>query len=505
MRRIIVGFVLGLCAGCALCADIVETVYPGNRAGVVLDAELLKVGIAPAIGGRIVEFVPKAVQKNYLHLSPWNFPLGPADAWDGGEYGGMCDTATGGWPGPFWGIAYAIERLNEPGVIGVRATAAAEGIGIQREMVIPNGTSRLIVRMRQTNLASVPQKMVLRLHGEFRVGTQADAHDTIFWKDGETLRTRQYIPGSENPRLNFDTVTDDWMAMVDTVEKEVLIHRLVSPSAPHQVFFWSGHPVPPPGKVESTGDTGFYNNERFVSSATEIAPNGAMEAVEEFWALRGLTRVDFCTAHEAGALEMPRLRYGARMAVPFTALLAAPAAGAPAQVTLTVRDAAGTTVGTLHDTVPAVRAGQSSAVPLAFATANLPDGRYTATAVFARDGQAFGTAQRSFEIVSALVHKAATALAAVETRIRSLNTQWRVSARADRWRLQVLQVRLDAVRRAFDTGEYEAAIAEALRTDAALSRMIADRQRERAPEAQPPVHVQALLKEYASSGRHPSE
>jgi hypothetical protein len=499
MKQLLVLFlVIGVITS-ARGADIREVDYAGKRTGLVIDSPLLRVGIVPSMGGRIVEFVPKAVEKNYLHRAPWFYHLGPKDAWDGAEYGGICDAPTSGWPGPFWGMDYRIERLQEAGMTGLRATAEAEGIGIQREMLVPEGSTRLIVRVKQSNLSDDPKKMTLRVHGEFRVGAQADDQDFIFWRDGDTLKTRQYIPGSESPRLYFDNPTENWMAMVDTVEREALIHRYLSPTAPYRVFFWSGHPSPPPGSPESTGDTGFYNNERFIESKDAIAPRGTMEAVEEFWALRGLSRVDFCVDEGAGALDFPRARYGHNDTVALTCAFGAPMAGTPVQVAVTVQDANGQPVGTLQGRIPAFSAGEIAQAQITFATKTLPDGAYTVTVVYSRDGKVLGQAVRTFAITAELVNRAQSAVSDLDKRVNVLKKAWGTRNQSDRLRIQVLQVRIGEVRQALERGEYEAVLTEAAEINSAITRVIEDRQRERTEDIEQPVDLKSLLKRYGGA------
>ena len=112
-------------------AEIRQRTFPGRRAGIEIDSRLLKVGVVPAIGGRIVELIPKAVNKNYVRIAPWYFHLGPNDRWEGAEYGGICDTPTDGWPGALWGIEYRIEqhqrKLKQAIKRAQQAVKASEG------------------------------------------------------------------------------------------------------------------------------------------------------------------------------------------------------------------------------------------------------------------------------------------------------------------------------------------------------------------------------------------
>ncbi len=495
------GFLLALIAIGALAEPessgprIVERTYAGRRRGLAILSDHLEVGVVPALGGRIVELIPRSTGKNTLHAATWNYHLGPGDKWPGAEYGGICDCPTEGWPGDFWGILYNVQPLYETDALGLQAEAETNGVHIVRQMVVPHGTSKLVVRVRQTNTSDRPKSMVLRLHGEFRIGTQADAQDVIFWKDGDVLRERRYIPGSEAPRLSFDRVTDGWSAMVDTVEREALVHRFLEPPGPSRVFFWSGHPEPPPGTMESTGDTGWYNNERF-GPRTTVEPGGSLTAVEEFWALRGLGRVDDCRDEGAAALELPRERFGAGDPVVLRAAFAAPAAAPGVRVTITVSDPSGATKAVRHDDLPSLSAGEASHSEITFRTEGWPDGLYAATALFERNGKVLARVSRTFVLDETAAAQARTTVAALATRITELETAWQPPSPSDRVRLAMLRSRLSQAETELVNGNFDAARKWSESAIEQAGRDSIRRQREMAPDVVWEPDLDRVLRRY---------
>ena len=482
-------------AAAASGAELREAPFPGKRTGYVLDSQLLRVGVIPAIGGRVVELTPKATGHNYLRTAPHYFGLGPDDPWPGAEYGGICDVATDGWPGPFWGLRYRRVDLPESrGALLLRLAAEAEGIGIIRDLLIPDNSTLLSIKVVQRNLTDKPMKMVVRIHNELRVGTAADASDVIFWPDGEELRSRRYIPGSESPRFCFDTVTGEWSAIADTAEREVLVHRFVRPGPPHRVFFWSGHNDPPPGVAENSGDHGFYNNERFCPRQ-EVAPGGSIEAVEEFWAIQGLGRVDFCCSEGAGSLELERARFGRDDPIAVTCAFGGPRAGKPLQAVVAIADAQGKAVAERTAQLPAFAAGKASRAEVSLAAKGLADGRYSIVATFRRGEAVLGTARGSFEVAAKLVADARQAVQALQQRVAKLRDTWKQDS-VDRVRVSVLQARVDALKPALERGDFENAIAQAVGVAAAIDRATADRARALAPRKPPADDASAILQRY---------
>lgn len=463
--------------------------YPGGRTGVVIGTAHMRLGVIPEMGGRAVELRREPGGSNVLHTAPWFFHLDEGDAWLGGEYGGLNDVPTEGWPGPFWGTDYTWTHTNSPEGTLLKLQAESEAIGIEREMLLPADAAMLIVRVRQRNLAGESRSMQNRIHGEFRVGRQADVQDKLFWKEGGALRTRAFVPGSEHPRFAYDHPSEPWSALVDTVEREALVHRFLHPPGPWRVMYWSGHPTPPPTTApESRGDTAFYNNDR-IGPRILVAPGEAIEAEEAFWLLRGLPSVKGCGERLAVTLEADRAVVGNDDRMVFTVYAASPVALTGVTVNLTVLSPNGKPLMTAAKALPALNPGDAVSAAFPLTPEHPADGMYTARAVFAQAAAPPIEAACLFEVDAARVQDARDRARACRAALERLRAAWQPVEQGDGARLAMLEDRCAALWAALEAGDYDAV--EGL--DEVFSNTRRNVERHRVPLAGSPRAVSAAL------------
>lgn len=442
-----------------------------GRPSHTLDNGIVAIAATPEIGGRIFSFALHANGFNALQPRVDNWSRSPDDDWGGGDYGGVSDLATTGWPGAFWGLTYEVELREMGPAKALRFTAHSEDIGIDRWVILRPESSLMTIAMAQSNRASHPIESVIRLHAELGVGQRARTGDRIFYPTEEGVASFTYTIGAEHERFRWLNLPDNWLAITDPVDNVALVRRFLGAMPPFRIFFWVGFAESP----ELLGYDGAFYAVDWFGQARPLRVGASHEAREEFFLIDGLPKIDWVKDHQAGAILLTKSRFGQTESVQVRALSGSAMAQAPVRVVLELVRDDGDVIAALNDVViPGSTPGQSSEAMQQHALTDLPDGKYFIRGTFFDEaGERLGSGQEPFEIASALQataqrawQKAKASTAAFRGSALYAAFQHRVDTRTE---LNAIDHLLVQIENQLAAGQYEDATAESAEVERLLS------------------------------------
>lgn len=447
-----------------------------DRDVLVLDNGLVRIAVTPEIGGRVLEFVQVNTKNNAAKVRPDSIHRKPTDAWVGADYGGFSDVPTAGWPGAMWGVTY--EASFQPGAVpgsqSVLVKGEADGTRVERTMTLTPDSTALDVHVRQTNLKTVEQKMLVRIHCEMGAGELPDENDSIYWQSPKGPRSLRYIYGAEYKRFEWMDVADGWVAGIDAASASGFVRLFEPANEPQRVFYWCGYNEDP----EHFGVSGaFFALDRFGKEQV-VAAGATIEQRERMFLISGVRRADFVSEGALGAFELDRTRYGSADTVTATVtLVGAEAIGKHEATMRLMQDARELLIRSV--TIPGASAGKASVSTVDLPLPELPDGSFSVhLSVTSEDGKAIGSAMRTFEVSQDLVNRARGAVQAYADQANKFAAV--VKERTDKplWidaELRVANLRREQLQLLLEQSEYESAIAAASRAtteiDACLVRL----------------------------------
>jgi len=291
-----------------------------NWDSIVVDNGLIRVTILPDIGGRIVEYYSYQTGHNLIRIAPWFLEIPPDKLLQTGEYGGISDIGSLGWPGYFWDKKYEFEIKKEKDKVEVIGVSKSEGIYIERRMEVRENSTKLKFNIKQKNISGDVKNMVIRLHGEFKVGEKADEDDVYYWVYENKLKERRYKP-SDLVRFSIDKNTEGWSGILDEREEEALIRRYYPMKGVHKTFWWAGFLEGPfwwwgatflegePALKERDDKGGFYNFERY-PDPVKVKPDEEIKAEEDLFTIVGLKRINYVNEDIAFGFWFPKKLIG---------------------------------------------------------------------------------------------------------------------------------------------------------------------------------------------------
>jgi hypothetical protein len=279
-----------------------------NWDSMVIDNGLIRVSILPEIGGRIVEYYNYQTGHNLIRIAPWFLEIPPDKLLQTGEYGGISDIGSLGWPGYFWDKRYEFDIKREKDKVEIIGVSRSEGIYIERRMEIRENSTKLKFNIMEKNISKDIQNMVIRLHGEFKVGEIADENDVYYWVYENKLKERRYKP-SDLVRFSIDKNTEGWSGIVDEREEEALIRRYYPMKGVHKTFWWAGFLEGDPELKERDDRGGFYNFERY-PDPVKIKPEEKIEGEEDLFTIVGLKRINYVNEDIAFGFWLPKKLIG---------------------------------------------------------------------------------------------------------------------------------------------------------------------------------------------------
>lgn len=329
----------------------------------ILDNGLVQASVTPEIGARVLDFRLKnqenaralMVHRHYIHRQP-------GEQWQGGEYGGLADMATHGWPGDIWGLEFDAEKVDFSGKPAVQLTKEYNQVLHQRRVAILPDSTVLQYHSTQKNVGPEAQKLTIRIHGELAVGESADDYDRIYLVDEKGHKEIVYRLGWENPRLSWEH-PGPWMACVDTREKLAVV-RWFHPVTNDKVLVWHGQNIG--GKVRDMKG-GFYGIDRFMEEKS-VAPGQEIEAQEDLAIIQGLPRVDFALAegYLAGGLLLDQEAYGPEEEATLTLVIGGGLKGNAYKARLHILQSNGETSKLANLDIPAYGIGQTASASTSF-------------------------------------------------------------------------------------------------------------------------------------------
>lgn len=425
---------------------------------------IVSLGLTPAIGGRILEFTLLETGHNALQPRYDNLHLQPDDNWAGGEYGGMSDLATPGWPGPFWGQTYTVTALeNGEAGPGILVSAEAEGFGVSRRMTLPAGRAMAEINVTQTNLSEVPRSSVIRLHTEMAVGSRARTGDLVFYPGGGKVNSFRYTIGAEYERFRWLEIDEGWVAIADPVDRELLIRTFEDDTPlPYKLFFWVGAAE----SAETLGYRGAFYALDWFGAEHPLAPGASHSAKETLQLVHGMDRVDFFRQGIAGSLGLQRARAAAGSTVRIDAALGSARSIPAHRVRLSFVDTAGTLQPIAELELGPAAAGTASRVHHLWTLPELGEGDVTVQARFlGADNRELASANTTVSVIRELPARAEAVREELEKAWQALTGLPRVRARMDsidvRTEAEIHRYRLENIETMTRAGDYEGAIAAA--------------------------------------------
>lgn len=329
----------------------------------ILDNGLIQTAVTPEIGARVLDFRLKGrdharalqIHRHYINRQP-------GEQWQGGEYGGLADMATQGWPGEIWGLVFDVDQIEVAGTPAVQFTTEYNQVQHQRRVTLLPESTVLQYHTTQKNLADQTQKLTIRIHAELAVGESADDFDRIYLVDDKGHKEIVYRLGWENPRLSWEH-PGAWIACVDTREK-IAVVRWFHPVTNDKVLIWHGQNVGGPVR-DMRG--GFYGIDRFMQEQN-VAPGQKIEAQEDLAIIEGLSRVDFAVAENyvAGELLLDQAAYGPAEEATLTLVIGGGLQGNAhkARIYTGPSDGADSELASLE--IPAYKAGKAASASTSF-------------------------------------------------------------------------------------------------------------------------------------------
>ncbi len=259
----------------------------------VLENDMVRVGILPALGGRIIELKRKGNDTNYFHEvkdvicktltqgRPIDETVGP-DAQSHITYGGYEDTVTKEglpwWPGHFYEFGYTVEGYSTDGEKQSLSLSAQQGsIRIDRVMTVTKNLPGVEVDIKYTNVSQEPIKFVLRSKPQFTLGTSGPEDFIIAPAGAGKVVKSRYKPADTSKYYLVNSDADSWLAAADSVSGQAVF-----------VLF-------EPDKVSSNMDwldsTGFFQLETW-GNETMTNPGESTSMKVWFVPLSGLKDID---------------------------------------------------------------------------------------------------------------------------------------------------------------------------------------------------------------------
>ncbi|MCL5408887.1 MAG: hypothetical protein M1135_02550 [Candidatus Omnitrophica bacterium] len=272
--------------------------------GIEVNNGLIKVIVLKDIGGRIVKYIDDKTGDNYLRMVPWNLKIPPDKLIDTGNYGGISDIGTTGWPGYFWDKKYSFTINKSPDKVILTGKCKSDGIEIIRNMEIKSNSTKLKFFITQKNISPHPISMIIRLHGEFKVGKRADRNDVYEWIYKGKLNKRRYRP-SDLIRFSIDKVDDGWSGVIDEKGNKVLIRTYPPYNKTHNIFWWAGFYEGDPNLPVRNNKGGFYNFERYPNPVT-VQPGQSISQKDGMFILNNMDSLAFVKDNLAGGLKISK-------------------------------------------------------------------------------------------------------------------------------------------------------------------------------------------------------
>jgi hypothetical protein len=441
-----------------------------GRPVTTIETDLLRMVVTREIGGRILSLVDKRSGNEFIAIRKGNMHFQPTDNWAGGEYGGICDVETDGWPGNFWDKTYdlKIERRGEAR-ISLRFTAEAVGTAIERVVTLEEGSTRVHFAITQTNLSDYAKPMMVRLHNEYRLGACADNNDYAYWIDpkGEA-REMRYILGTEKTgwrngyRFRFIDVLG-WFGVVDRVEGVALIGTYPNPDKPSRVFWWNGYNEGDQRDTEWDETHGHFNFDYF-GPKVKTEPGASLSGEQDLFFIRGLnTALRLVNPQVTIAADMDRGSAVYGTAEPIGALVQA---GSPEAVALVSGEAKlvaanrpDQPIRTFPLRFEGITAGDAVAQQVTIPAGLLKDGKYQLICMAQAGEQALGQFTLAFTVDSAAVDAVVARQAELLKRLAAQRKAiTRVKQQMARERLTLLagigDVRLQDAKAALTAGDF---------------------------------------------------
>lgn len=425
---------------------------------------VVSLGFTPEIGGRVLEFTLLKTGHNVLQPRYDNLHLQPDDNWAGGDYGGMSDLATPGWPGPFWGETYKVDSsasdAESPSVV---VSAETEGFGISRRMTLPAKAALAEIEVTQTNLSPVPRRSVIRLHTELAVGERARTGDRIFYPGGGEVHSFRYTIGAEYERFRWLEIDEPWVAISDPVDQEVLLRTFEDGTAlPYRLFFWVGAAE----SAESLGYKGAFYALDWFGAEHSLAPGASHSAKETLQLIHGMGRVDFFHQGIAGSLSLQRGRAAAGSSIRIDAALGSARSIPAHRMKLSFADTTGKSWPIAELEIGSTTAGTARKVSHLWTLPEREDGDYTVQAQFlSMEGSELASARAPLSIIRKLPARAERVRSEFENAWKALGQLPSVRARQKlidyQTEAEIYQYRRSQIEALIEAGEYEKVIATA--------------------------------------------
>lgn len=449
--RLLRGILFGLVVSEAWSAVVLRSEKLLGRDGLIMENEFIRVGIIPEIGGRVVEITNKLTSHNLVRVAEWYIPLQPdSPQLPDGEYGGISDVGTDGWPGPFWKCSYTVERRVDEHRATLVLGAESEGVRIERRMTLPASSSKLIFKITETNISPGPKRMCIRLQAEHKVGSEADLNDIIQYIEKGKLTTHRYRLGADEDRFFWLKVGGGWLSATDEVERETLLKRFLSPAGEQRVLYWSGRAEAPPGSKEHPTANRFYALSRVTPWQT-VKPGRNIEAEEELWLIRGLKRVDAVVKELTVGVWTDKGSYEAGSIVKLTVGVGSPDRHKP--LIAEVQFAGAAQKARIAELSP----GEASKAVLSLQTAGLKDGDHPALVrILDEKGKAVVEVKTTVSINSEIFARCRFLLEEATRRLEQFRKALRTKeCMPGRVKLRGLEVRLETLRSPAEAGELE--------------------------------------------------
>lgn len=154
-----------------------------------LENDLLKVGLIPEIGGRIIRITWKKSGRNYLKEPELSNLKNIGESYF--NYGGYEEYIGSSFGGPGWEEPFKFRKAEDEKTVSIQMDADIGDFSLQRTISLPKGSSNeVIVQSVLTNISKEDKRTKLRVHPMVTLGkTSADYSIWRLMPDGQTVKT----------------------------------------------------------------------------------------------------------------------------------------------------------------------------------------------------------------------------------------------------------------------------------------------------------------------------
>jgi hypothetical protein len=216
-----------------------------GAADFVLANNVIEFQATAAIGGRPISLIHRESGKNQLFLDYPGVARTHGDTWDKwAEYGGINDWFPGDWPGTVWNNDWQGQPgAQEPDRASVIMSAKTkDGLRIQREMTVREGSPTVSVRYEIRNEGSSKRQVFWTNHPDLAPGGSAGPEDimAVPVRDEEGGRNT-IVKSSFFPRLQktHHVPAEDWVLAYDTKSKDFFAQTF-DRSLVEKIGLWEG-------------------------------------------------------------------------------------------------------------------------------------------------------------------------------------------------------------------------------------------------------------------------